>query len=70
MYTLVSDLNKVKEKKHVVRVLKLNLNKDLISRMTSYDYQQSDEKAFITASVNTVKFIDIQKELKLEKELT
>ena len=70
VYTLVSDLNKVKEKKRIVRVLKLNLNKDLTSRMTSYDYQQNDEKSFITASVNTVKFIDMQTELKLEKELT
>ncbi|RII25824.1 MAG: TIGR00341 family protein [Geobacter sp.] len=70
VYTLVADLTKVKEKKRIERVLKLNLNKDLTSRMTSYDYQQHDEKILIRASVNTVKIIDKQSELKMEKELT
>lgn len=70
VYTLVADLTKVKERKRIERVLKLNLNKELTSRMTSYDYRQSDEKVFITASVNTVKFIETQTELKMEKELT
>lgn len=70
VYTLVSDLNKVKEKKRIVRVLKINLNKELASRMTNYDYRQTDEKILITASVNTVKFIDAQTELKIEKDLT
>nr|WP_246525752.1 TIGR00341 family protein [Geomobilimonas luticola] len=69
-YTLVADLTKVKEKKRIERVLKLNLNKELTSRMTSYDYQQHDEKILIRASVNTVKFIDKPSELKMEKELT
>jgi uncharacterized hydrophobic protein (TIGR00271 family) len=70
MYTLVADLTKVKEKKRIERVLKLNLNKELTSRMTSYDYRQKDDRVFVTASINTVKFIDAQTEHKIEKEMT
>ncbi|OGT96265.1 MAG: TIGR00341 family protein, partial [Geobacteraceae bacterium GWB2_52_12] len=38
VYTLVVDITMVKEKKRIERVLKQHLNKDLVSRMTGYDY--------------------------------
>lgn len=69
VYTMVADLTKVKEKNRIERVLKRNFDKELISRMTSYDYHQDDKKVLIRASVNTVKLIDKPAELKIEKEL-
>lgn len=69
VYTLVVDLTTVKEKKRIERVLKLNLNKELTSRMTSYDYQKHDDKILIRASVNTVKIIDKPSQSMMEKEL-
>ncbi|MBT1070317.1 TIGR00341 family protein [Pelotalea chapellei] len=70
VYTLIVDLRKVKEKKRIERVLKEYLNKDLVSRMTGYDYVQQGNKLLVTASVNTVKFIELTSESSIEKELS
>lgn len=70
VYTLVVDITMVKEKKRIERVLKQHLNKDLVSRMTGYDYLRRDEKLLIRASINTVQFVDKQAELGMEQELT
>lgn len=70
VYTLVVDLTKVKENKQIERLLKLNLNKELTSRMTSYDYKQFENTTRIRVSVNTVKFINKQSQIKMEKQLS
>lgn len=51
-------------------MLKRRLNKEMMSRMTSYDYRLQGEKILIRASVNTMKLIDKQSELKMEEELS
>jgi uncharacterized hydrophobic protein (TIGR00271 family) len=57
VYTLVVDLQKVKTKKRIERVLKKNLNLDQLSRMTGYSFKQQKSRMAVTATVNTVKYI-------------
>ena len=69
IYTLVVDLQKVKTKKRIERVLKNNINKQNISRMTGYSYTQGKKALDIIATVNTVSFIPKSAEQNMEKEL-
>lgn len=57
VYTLVVDLQKVKSKKRIERVLKKNLNQEQLSRMTSYSFKQQKNRLDVTATVNTVSYI-------------
>jgi len=70
VYTLMSDLATVKQKKRIERVLRQHLNREMASRMTGYDVQDQDGKLLITAAVNTVKYIDLQTQNRMEGELT
>lgn len=70
VYTLVTDIKKLNTKKRIERVLKKNLNKDHTSRLTSYFYQDQKNRIQVTASVNTVKFIDTGFRKKIETEIT
>lgn len=69
VYTLVIDLQKVKTKKRIESVLKKNLNKQNISRMTGYSYAQGEKDLNIIATVNTVSFIPKTTEQSMEAEL-
>lgn len=70
VYTLVTDIKKLNTKKRIERVLKKNLNKDHTSRLTNYFYQDQKNRIQVTASVNTVKFIDTGYRKKIETEIT
>ena len=69
IYTLVLDLKKVNTKKQIEQVLKRNLNKERVSRMTDYTFQTIKGKLFITATVNTVNFIGKQMEEQMALDL-
>ena len=69
IYTLVVDLKKVNTKKQIEQVLKRNLNKERVSRMTDYTFQTIKGKLFITATVNTVNFIGKQMEEQMVVDL-
>ena len=69
VYTLVVDLQKVKTKKRIERVLKKDLNKENVSRMTGYSYTQEKKVLHITATVNTVSYIPKTAEHIMESEL-
>lgn len=70
VYTLVVDLQKVNTKKRIERILKKNLNKEQLSRMTSYSFNEQKTQMDVTATVNTVSYIpktfaqDMERELK------
>jgi len=72
VYTLVVDLRKVKTKKQIETVLKNNLNKENISRMTGYSYALGLGKHAmdITSTVNSVSYIPKAVEQGIEAELT
>lgn len=57
VYTLVVDLQKVKTKKRIERVLKKNLDREHLCRMTGYSFNQQKNKMDVTATVNTVSYI-------------
>lgn len=69
VYTLVVDLKRLNAKKQIERVLKEFLDKEHVSRMTGYDYQANDSEAIVAASVNTVDFINKDREKKIEESL-
>lgn len=69
IYTLVVDLKKVNTKNQIEQVLKRNLNKERVSRMTDYSFQTIKGKHFITATVNTVNFIGKQMEEQMVVDL-
>jgi len=69
VYTLVVDLRKVKTKKQIESVLKKNLNKENISRMTGYSYTQTKDLLDIISTVNTVSYIPKTVEQGMETEL-
>lgn len=69
VYTLVVDIKNVKEKKIIENELKGQLDKEQTSRMTGYSYLPQNGKLIIKASVNTVKYIDIESKQKIEKDL-
>jgi uncharacterized hydrophobic protein (TIGR00271 family) len=69
IYTLVADLQKVKTKKQIERVLKKHLNRINISRMTGYSYRQGEKLLDITTTVNTVSYIPKTVEQSMEAEL-
>jgi uncharacterized hydrophobic protein (TIGR00271 family) len=69
VYTLVVDIQKVKEKKIIEKALKGQLNREKASRMTGYSYLPQNDKLIIRASVNTVKYLDAKSKQKIEQEL-
>lgn len=69
VYTLVVDIKKVKVKKRIEMTLKKQLNREDLSRMTSFSYQQKKDKVLVRASVNTVRLIDRKTEQAIEGEL-
>jgi len=69
IYTLVVDLKQLNTKKLIERVLKAELDKEHVSRMTGYDYQNRGSGTIVAASVNTVHLIDKQAEKKIEDTL-
>jgi len=71
VYTLVVDLRKVKTKKQIEQVLKNELNKENLSRMTGYSYEMGMGKHSmdITTTVNTVSYIPKTTEKNIEKAL-
>ncbi len=69
IYTLVVDLRKLKAKNRIEMTLKKQLNREDLSRMTSFSYQQKKEKVLVRASVNTVNLIDRKTEQAIEEEL-
>lgn len=69
VYTLVVDIRKMNTKKRIERVLKKHLNKENLSRMTGYTFQDSSGRIVVKSSVNTVSFIEKPKEQLIMQEL-
>jgi uncharacterized hydrophobic protein (TIGR00271 family) len=69
VYTLVVDLQKVKTKKRIERVLKKHLNKEEHSRMTGYLFKQIKERMDVRVTVNTVQYLAKPTEQAMESEL-
>jgi len=57
VYTLVVDIQKVKTKKRIERVLKKHLNHEDRSRMTGYIFKQVKGRMDVWATVNTVQYL-------------
>jgi len=68
--TLVSDLRKVKLTNQVENVLKSVLDRPQQSRLTSVAINTKDGNLVITASINTLKYVDSAITTKIESELT
>jgi uncharacterized hydrophobic protein (TIGR00271 family) len=66
VYTLVVDIRKVNTKKNIERVLKKHLNKEDVSRMTSYSYRQVKDSINVRATINTIDYF----EKKIEQTIT
>ena len=69
VYTLASDVGRIKDKKRIERVLKRHLDKEQVSRLTSYSHLPKDGKVLVKASVNTLQFIEDPSQLLIEEEL-
>ncbi len=69
IYTLAVDIQKVKTKKRIERVLKKHLNKEEHSRMTGYLFKQVKKKMDVMATVNTVQYLAKPAEQAMESEL-
>ena len=69
VYTLVVDIQKVNTKKKIERVLKKYLNKEEISRMTSYSYRQVKDAVNVRATINTVDYFEKKIEQTIAAEL-
>lgn len=69
VYTLVVDIQKVKTKKRVERVLKKHLNQEDHSRMTGYTFKQVQGRMDVRATVNTVQYLTRPTEQAMENEL-
>jgi uncharacterized hydrophobic protein (TIGR00271 family) len=70
VYTLVVDLKKVNTVKRIERVLKKHLNREDVSHLTGYAYQDRMGKLLIRATVNTISFIGEPIEKQMQTELT
>ena len=70
VYTLAADVGRLKDKKRIERVLKQQLNREKLSRLTGYEHARRGEEVVVRASVNTVRYIEklAQRELKRELE--
>lgn len=69
LYTLVTDLQKVKLTGKVEGVLKTFLNRQRNSRVTTVSINRENEGLIVSASVNTVKLVDNNIQKQIEKEL-
>jgi uncharacterized hydrophobic protein (TIGR00271 family) len=67
--TLVTDIRKVNLTRRVESILKTHLNVKQHSRLTTVLIGKDDEKFTVTASINTVKYVDSETLKKIEKEL-
>lgn len=70
MITLLTDLRKVKLTGKVERILKTNLDRQQHSRLTRVSIGKEDENLIVTATVNTVKYVDSVILKEIENELT
>jgi uncharacterized hydrophobic protein (TIGR00271 family) len=68
--TLVTDLRNVTLTKRVETILKTHLNRQQQSRITRVSIGREDGRYVVTASVNTVKYVDSVIQDAIEKELT
>lgn len=68
--TLVTDIRKVNLTKRVESVLKTRLNAKQKSRLTTVAIGSDNGKITVTASINTVKYVDNDTLKRVEKELT
>ena len=69
VYTLASDVARIKDKKRVERVLKRHLNRETASRLTGYEQLPRGEELLVRATVNTVRFIERPAQREIEQEL-
>lgn len=68
--TLVTDLRKAKLAGHIEKLLKTDLNRQQQSRVTTVSIDQKDGKIIVSASINTVKYVDSVVVKKIETDLT
>ncbi|GFO62631.1 TIGR00341 family protein [Geomonas paludis] len=69
VYTLSSDVTRIKNEKRIGRVLKSRLDRELASRLTGYRFRQEGKGVLVMASVNTVRFVAKPAQREIEKEL-
>lgn len=70
VHTLVTDIRKVKLTGRVESILKKNLNRQQHSRITSVSIDGENGNTLVTASINTVKYVDSTRLKEVETELT
>jgi len=70
VFTLVSDIRKVKLTKQVENILKTNLNRHEHTRLTNITIAREDGSYVVAATINTVKYVESDVVNKLEQELT
>jgi len=70
LYTLVTDIRKMKLTGQVENILRENFNHQLKSRLTAVSINKVDGKYIVDATINTVKYVEIDEQNKIEKELT
>ncbi|MBU5639014.1 TIGR00341 family protein [Geomonas sp. Red69] len=70
IYTLGSDVTRIKNEKRIERVLRSRLDRELASRLTGYRFRQEGKDLLVMASVNTVRFLPKPAQKEIEKELT
>jgi len=70
IYTLVTDIRKVKLTGRVETVLKEQFNRPQHSRLTNVSIGTADGNYLVTASINTVKYVESDSLAKIEKALT
>lgn len=69
VYTLVTDLRKVKLSKRVERVLKKHLDREAHSRVTGFAVQEKGDGVGVSVTVNTVRPFEKRTEEEIEKEI-
>ncbi|WP_239026850.1 TIGR00341 family protein [Geomonas oryzisoli] len=69
VYTLSSDVTRIKNEKRIGRVLKSRLDRELASRLTGYRFRQEGKAVLVMASVNTVRFVPKPAQQAIEQEL-
>lgn len=69
-YTLVTDISKVRLTGRVERILNAHLNSLDHTRLTRVSIGKEDAGYVVSASINTVKYVDSEIQKKIESELT
>jgi len=69
VYTLVTDIKKVKLTNRIETVLKGHLNSKDHSRMTDFSLNHGNDGLTVSASVNTVRFYNVSTEKRIENDL-